>query len=224
LKKNGWANSLSAGSNTELADYETFDVTVGLTKKGLDDVAKVIEHFFSFLTLLRDKGIPFYVFNEVLNLEELSWRFSSKGGVSSHVQSLSTSLQKYPPTLSVAGPRRLALARDSETLETSSRPRASFPDAQLELTSRLTQDFVQHLIPDNALITVMSKVGQLLTFLHWMFGSDLITQLYAAYNSVVSRKDRPKREVVRDRLFRGSGSGLDHDTMEATSETKKSWT
>jgi len=159
LKKNGWANSLSAGGNNELADYETFDVTIGLTKKGLEEVPQIIEYLFSFISMLRDKGIPSYVFNEVLGLEELSWRFSSKGGVSNHVQSLSTSLQKYPPSLCVAGPRRLALLRDSETFETSSRPRTSFPDSQLELTSDFTQDFLKNLSADNALVTVMSKVG-----------------------------------------------------------------
>lgn len=179
LKEKGWANSLSAGSNTELADFETFDVTVGLTKKGLDDFVKVIEILFSYLSLMRDKGIPAYVFNEVLNLEELSWRFSSKGGVSGHVQSLSTSLQKYPPTLAVAGPRRLALARDSGTLETSSRPRTSFPGEQLDLTSTLTQDFVHNLTPYNALITVMSKVSRIDNFDISTTSSDLTIQSFA---------------------------------------------
>lgn len=159
LKAKGWVNSVSAGGNTELADFETFDVTFGLTKNGLDAVDKIIEIFYSYIALLRDKGVPQYVFNEVLNLEELSWRFSSKGGTSGHVQSLSTSLQKYPPTLSVAGPRRLALALNTETLETSSQPRTSFPKAQLEFTSALTQEFVANLTPNNALITVMSKVS-----------------------------------------------------------------
>lgn len=160
LKTRGWANSLEASGNTELADFETFEVTVGLSRAGLEAVDKVIESIFSYLGMLRDKTIPSYVYNEVLQLEELQWRFSSKGGVGNYVQSMATSLQKYPPSLCVAGPRRLALARDAMNLETSSEPRSSFAPSQLDFTRTLTQNFVNNLTVDKALTTLISKSFQ----------------------------------------------------------------
>ncbi|OEU15623.1 Peptidase_M16-domain-containing protein [Fragilariopsis cylindrus CCMP1102] len=105
LKGKGWVNSIASGSESDLSDFETFEVTVALTRLGLEKVDEIIESIFSVISMLRDNIIPKYIFNEVLQLEELGWRFASKGGVSSYVQSLSSSLQKYPPSLSVAGPQ-----------------------------------------------------------------------------------------------------------------------
>jgi insulysin len=109
--------------------------------------------------MIRDKSIPKYVFNEVLQLEELPWRFSSKGGLSGFVQSLATSLQLYPPSLCVAGPQRLALCKDAgPTLENSNAPRTSFASTgQLDFTRGLAADFVDHLTVDNAMLTILSQ-------------------------------------------------------------------
>lgn len=157
LKAKGWVNSLSASGGAELSDFESFEVTVGLTSAGLDAINKILGALFSYLSMLRDQAIPSYVYNEVLQLEELQWRFALKGEVSNYVQSLATSLQKYPPSLCVAGPRRLALSLNDKTLETSSMPRASFSADHLAYTQDLTQQFIGQLTVDNSLITVMSK-------------------------------------------------------------------
>jgi insulysin len=161
LKRKGWVNSLGSSGESELSDFELFDVTLGLTKAGLVAVDKVIEAVFSYLSMLRDKAIPSYTYSEVLQLEELQWRFASKGGVAGYVQSLSSSLQKYPPSLCVAGPRRLALCEDETRLETSSEPRTSFTSgAQFDFTKKLTMEFVDKLTVDNAMFTIMSKTFQ----------------------------------------------------------------
>lgn len=160
LKRKGWANSLEASSESELSDFETFDITIGLSRAGLTNVDTVIEGLFSYLRMLRDKTIPSYVYNEVLQLEELQWRYASKGGVSGHVQTLASALQKYPPSLCVAGPGRLALSTDATTLETSSEPRSAFTSAQLDFTRSLTQELVNKLTVERALPTLISKSFQ----------------------------------------------------------------
>lgn len=160
LKRKGWANSLSASGESELSDFETFEVTIGLSRDGLAAINDVIVTLFSYLQMLRDRPIPNYVYNEVLRLEELQWRYASKGGVGSYVQSLATSLQKYPPSLCVAGPRRLALSQDTNTLEASSNPRFAFPQNQLDFTSSLTGRFLESLTVENAMVVVMSKSFQ----------------------------------------------------------------
>mmetsp|Transcript_8617 Transcript_8617/g.16664 ORF Transcript_8617/g.16664 Transcript_8617/m.16664 type:complete len:1167 (+) Transcript_8617:145-3645(+) len=159
LKSKGWVNSLSAGGGEAMSDFETFDVTATLTKSGFDQVDQVVESIFSTINMIRDRTVPKYTFNEVLQLEELGWRFSSKGGVSNYLQSLSSSLQDYPPSLCVAGPRRLALRQDdSTTLLASNAARASFDStAQLDFTRKLTSDLVGDLTVDNAIYTILSK-------------------------------------------------------------------
>jgi insulysin len=161
LKRKGWANSIASGSESDLSDFETFEVTVALTRLGLEKVDEIVESIFSVISMLRDNVIPKYIFNEVLQLEELGWRFASKGGVSSYVQSLSSSLQNYPPSLCVAGPRRLALSQDDSTLVSSSKPRTSFDSTgQLTFTTKLVSDFVDNLTVDNAMYTILSKSFQ----------------------------------------------------------------
>jgi insulysin len=161
LKRQGWANSVSAGSEGELSDYELFEVTIGMTTKGLAAVDQIIAAIYSYIGMLGDQSIPNYVYGEVLQLEELQWRFASKGSASGYVQNLATSMQKYPPSLAVAGPSRLALALDESTLETSSKPRSSFSSmGQFDFTKQLTLDMIGQLTADNAMVTLMSKTFQ----------------------------------------------------------------
>ena len=158
LKRQGWVNSVTAGSEGELSDYELFQVTISLTTLGLANVYKVLEAVYSYLDLIKQKEIPKYVFGEVLQLEELGWRFSSKAPVGGTVQNLATSMQKYPIPLAVAGPRRLALAVDQSTLETSDAPRTSFSStSQLDFTRKLTLDTLNQLTVNKSLVTIISK-------------------------------------------------------------------
>lgn len=161
LKGKGWGNSVSSGNGDELSDFETFECTVGLTKAGFSAVDQVVEAVFSYLSMLKDKTIPKYTFNEVLQLEELQWRFAQKGDVSNYVQSLATSLEKYPPSLCVAGPRRLALSENMNTLVTSNEPRSGFTSPeQLAFTTSLAAEYVQKLTVDKAMFTILSKSFQ----------------------------------------------------------------
>ena len=80
LKRKGWANALGCANSEELSDFEAFEITVGLTSRGLVAVDAVIEAIFSYISLMRDRTIPDFVFKEVLQLEELQWRFLTKGG------------------------------------------------------------------------------------------------------------------------------------------------
>uniref|UniRef100_A0A7S4JKR1 Insulin-degrading enzyme n=2 Tax=Odontella aurita TaxID=265563 RepID=A0A7S4JKR1_9STRA len=158
LKNQGWANSFGAGTNAELSDFETFDVTVELTFKGLTELDKVIESIFSYIRMLRQERVPAYVFDEVLQLSELEWRFATKGNPGSYVQSLVKAMVEFgdiSPSLVVAGPRRVAL---KESLSRLQEPRVSFSSSsQREETISATLDFTNKLTVDDAIITVLSK-------------------------------------------------------------------
>ena len=81
LKKKEWANSLGCLTSEELSDFEVFQIAVGLTSQGLVVVDRVVEAIFSHIRLMRERTIPDYVFKEVLQLEELQWRFLTKGNL-----------------------------------------------------------------------------------------------------------------------------------------------
>jgi insulysin len=98
------------------------------------------------------------VFNEVLQLEELQWRFQTKGSAGGYVQSLATAMQKYPPPLYVAGPRRLAVEEYDVNLALLNAPRTSFSSReQLERTCSQAASYANKLTVDNAIVTMLSK-------------------------------------------------------------------
>jgi len=153
LKQKGWANSLGASVNEELSDFATFDVTVELTSKGLKNIDDVVEAVFSYIRMLRKERIPEYIFDEVLNLSELEWRFLTKGQKSNYAMSLAQSMRKYTPELVVSGPRRLAVGDIK-----SGEPRSSFSSSnQRVLTMASTQKLLSKMTVDNMFMTILSK-------------------------------------------------------------------
>jgi insulysin len=79
LKRKGWANNIACATSEELSDFEAFEISVGLTSRGLVAVNSVIEAIYSYIQLMRERQIPDFVFKEVLQLEELQWRFLTIG-------------------------------------------------------------------------------------------------------------------------------------------------
>jgi len=158
LKQRGWASSVAVATEEELSDFEILSVVVGLTKKGLENVEKVVEAVYSYIGMLRQRDIPNYVFDEVLQLEELQWRFLTHSGPTGYAQSLATSMQRYPPPLYVAGPRRLALEGYDSNPRLTNDPRLGFSGrAQLDDTKKLVGSFLDSLTVENGMVTVMSK-------------------------------------------------------------------
>jgi len=179
----GWAYSIFCGRSEEHSDYEMFQCTVALTKDGLNHVYDVVDAIFAYIGMMIDgngvAAIPEYTYDEVLQLEELSWRYMLKGEVSGYVTSLATALQLYPPSLCIAGPRRLALLCDDddsstvdqkdstknnnnnkeEKLITSSRPRTEFKSKkQLTFTKKLTKEYIlSNLTVENVKVMIISK-------------------------------------------------------------------
>lgn len=67
-------------------------------------------------------------------------------------------MQKYPPALYVAGPRRLALDEFAADPQLSGMPRSSFPSKQqLDRTREQVQTFTDAMSVDNAMVSVLSK-------------------------------------------------------------------
>jgi len=158
MKEKGWANSLGASDNANLSDFITFEVTVELTNKGLGAIDDVCEAIFSYVRMMQQSSIPDFVFDENLQLDELQWRYTTKGGTGSFVQSLALAMDQFPPSLYVAGPRRLALKETEEKLISSDDPRMSFKtNGQRDIIKEATTDLINRLTVDNSFLTVFSK-------------------------------------------------------------------
>ena len=158
MKGKGWANSLGASDNANLADFITFEVTVELTNKGLDAIDEVCAAIFSYVKMLRETPIPDYIFEENLQLDELEWRYTTKGQPGSYVQTLVTAMDVFPPSLYVAGPRRLALKETETKLLSSGDPRMTFvSNEQSDIIKAACADLINRMTVDDSFLTVFSK-------------------------------------------------------------------
>jgi len=154
----GWVNALGASDNANLSDFITFEVTVELTNKGLAAIDDVCEAIFSYIRMLQESSIPDYIFDENLQLDELEWRYTTKGNPGSYAQSLVTAMDQYPPSLYIAGPRRLALKESESTFISSNKPRMSFKTSeQRNIIKKACTGLIDRLTVDNSFLTVFSK-------------------------------------------------------------------
>ena len=158
LKRKGWANGLGASVATDISDFFVLEVSVPLTTAGLEAVDSICEAIFSYIKMVQSKNIPNYIFDEVLQINELQWRFLEKGDPSSYVEGLVSSMQKYPPSLYVAGPRRIALNLPESRIKNTATPRMMFETSEQRQNAKLaTAELFSKLTVDNVMVTIVSK-------------------------------------------------------------------
>lgn len=107
LRQKVWALSLTAGNDGDgfemNSTYSAFSVTITLTKPGFDNVSQVIVAVFSYLKMLQHCGPNERIFREIQEIEELDFRFGDEPQPVDNVESLSESMQLYPPDLYITG-------------------------------------------------------------------------------------------------------------------------
>ncbi|MGD9157063.1 MAG: insulinase family protein [Desulfobacteraceae bacterium] len=96
LKKEGLATGLSSGGGNSTPDYGSFMINVKLTQKGLENYRDVIRYCFSYIRLLREKGIPAYLFNEIRRIAELDYTYKNKGEGAERASQLAGNMNRYP--------------------------------------------------------------------------------------------------------------------------------
>lgn len=75
LKREGLASSLSSGVQLAGQNNSFFVLEIGLTDDGLDEVNKVIERCAQMLNYLREHGVPEYIFDEIKNMQQISYQY-----------------------------------------------------------------------------------------------------------------------------------------------------
>ena len=96
LKKEGLATGLSAGGGNTTSDYGSFMINVQLTEKGLENYRDVIRYCFSYIRLLKEKGIPAYIFNEIQRIAGLDYTYKNKGEGADRASRLAGNMDRYP--------------------------------------------------------------------------------------------------------------------------------
>eukprot|EP00794_Sanderia_malayensis_P007262 gene7262-8072_t len=109
LKKKGWINLLSAGSNKGGKGFMFFIVNMELTDDGFDHVDEIILHVFQYINLLREKGPQEWIFNEIKALDDMTFRYKDKEKPYSLATMISHSLQVYPIEDVLCGPYKLTI-------------------------------------------------------------------------------------------------------------------
>ncbi|ORY54263.1 Metalloenzyme, LuxS/M16 peptidase-like protein [Leucosporidium creatinivorum] len=106
LKKLGWATSLSASSSNGSPGFELFRININLTALGLSNYKLVLQHVFSYLSLLRSTPPQEWAFAEQQKLGQIGWRWKENGQPSPFVKGLASRMTdlEYPPERVLVGP------------------------------------------------------------------------------------------------------------------------
>src|SRR5690554_1702665 len=96
LKKNGLADSLSAGIGMDTGTDATLDISIALTPEGLSRQEEIVALAFRYIDIIRDQGISQNRFEEMQQLARIDFRFREQSEPMHEVMRLSSQLQDYP--------------------------------------------------------------------------------------------------------------------------------
>ncbi len=97
LKRRGLADALSSGLVFDSRHGALFSVTIDLTREGVAQQDQVTRDFFSWLALVKSRGLEQWRYDEVARLRELDFRFVEKSPPMRYVSSLSNALHSVDP-------------------------------------------------------------------------------------------------------------------------------
>lgn len=101
LKQKHWIESLQAGVSEFSSENSFLSLSLSLTKEGTEQINAVIQECFGYLHLLKNKGIPSYVFEEMKALSSIHYQYQSREKAFEFVTStadelLDESFESYP--------------------------------------------------------------------------------------------------------------------------------
>lgn len=134
LKEDELVDSLSAGSHFDTQKDAIFMVNMTLTQKGLQAPEKVLEKLFSYIDLVKKEGLKKIYFDEQVKMLEIGFNYQEKSDPAHFVRRLSGALQESTPE------------------------QVLFEHYNLNTYDKeLYADFLNHLRPDNMLVSVSAQ-------------------------------------------------------------------
>ena len=116
LKAKGWANGLSAGSMTVCHGAGLFEISIRLTKDGLENYKEVVKVVFQYISLLKANPPQKWILDEIKEMGEVDFRFKQKIPASSFTNKLSSVLQKPLPREWLLSGQRLIREFDEKAI------------------------------------------------------------------------------------------------------------
>jgi secreted Zn-dependent insulinase-like peptidase len=113
LRRQGWANGLSAGGGIDGSNYKDFTLACDLTDAGLTATDEIVSACFSYLSMLKQQPLPQHLFAERQQLVDWSFRFQEPKTVLQHACDLSVNMQHYPVHDYIFGDYRMELPPES---------------------------------------------------------------------------------------------------------------
>ncbi|RBW51400.1 insulinase family protein [Marinobacter sp. F3R11] len=104
LKKNGLADSLSAGIGMDTGYNATLDISIALTPEGLNRHEEILPLVFRYIDIIRERGIDQQRFEEMQRLARIDFRFREQGEPVHEAMRLSSQLQDYPADVLLSAP------------------------------------------------------------------------------------------------------------------------
>ncbi|MDD1783226.1 insulinase family protein [Enterovibrio sp. ZSDZ35] len=95
LKAKGYINNLSAGGGISGSNFREFTVSVGLTELGLTKVDNIVTYIFQAITLIREKGLAAWRYEEKRAVQEMAFRYQEPSRPLDTVSHLVLNLQHY---------------------------------------------------------------------------------------------------------------------------------
>ncbi|KAL4508543.1 hypothetical protein ABPG72_003847 [Tetrahymena utriculariae] len=96
LIKNGLAVELSAGNQNEQNLWSSMNIEISLTNKGVENYEQVLQYLFSYIEMLKEKGVQEWVFNEIQMLNKLNFDNKDYEKPENYTLSLASRMQYYP--------------------------------------------------------------------------------------------------------------------------------
>lgn len=96
LRRQGWADGLSAGTREADGRHALFDVSISLTDEGVAHLDQIQASLFAQIQRLRDQGVEAWRYREQADLAQQAFRFQQRQEPIQTVSSLAMSLAYYP--------------------------------------------------------------------------------------------------------------------------------
>ncbi|MEM6581250.1 MAG: insulinase family protein [Pseudomonadota bacterium] len=104
LKAEGLAEGLSAGQGLTWRGGGMFSVSISLTEKGLKEYPRILELFFSYMDMLRQKGAQEWLYDEQARIADLTFRFKSETPPMNYVSQVAGGMQLFSSEHILQGP------------------------------------------------------------------------------------------------------------------------
>ena len=161
MKRQGWITALSAGGGVNGSNFRDFQINFSLTPSGLSQLATIIEHLFSYLKLVIEKGFEEWRYQEKATLLNTLFHVQEDSRALENVSHLSMNLFHYPPEHVILGDYMMS-GMDTQEIE----------------------EMLSYLVPDNIRIMLIAPEAETDKTARWYFTPYSVQPIEAAWLNV----------------------------------------